>query len=306
MAQQFTDDPFADSDATPLRVPSGVFRADSAGPIERTGATNARLVLGQPLAALRAVSQRTIVGRLLAVCTIVSMLVVVPLMISGFASVRRAALAAETSETGLPSLVAISPEAQAVLDQLRPIDAAYIASSTISEEGNRDRMQTLVNEVRERVFANDANGARPRMEEAIAYFVSVYSQGLPAQVDLILEDYPYSEEETDERIEQLKGTIVANAQGQDLTALVAAVVELPQRVGDAMNQHLGNRITYVPPQPTQTQQPTAPPPATTPPPTEPAPTDPGPTQSPPPQTIPPAPPSQPPQTPGANDDDDDD
>ena len=95
--------------------------------------------------------------------------------------------------------------------------------------------------------------------------MSEYSQRVATAAETQVEEYDQSEWETDERLAELIEVVRANAQGQDLPALVAAVIEIPQLVGDARAEHFGNRRTYVPPAPT-TAAPAPTAPAATPPP----------------------------------------
>lgn len=269
MTTHESGDPFAAADSVPLNVPGGVFDERAGDPPERTGATNARILMGGRAAQLRATPVAKRAGWLVAVAAIALILVIIPAGITAFASVRRAAIEEAAADAAAPQVVQLSAETVAVMDELSTIDTAYLASNAIAADPTKSEMAGLIAETNEKIFADDAAGARDSFESSLSFFVSDYSQSLPARADEILEEYPESNWETDERLDELKSTILANAGGQDLNALVSAVVELPQRVADAMSEHLGNRVTYVPPTPTSTAPPATTPPAPTNQPTQP-------------------------------------
>lgn len=249
-------DPFASADAVPLNVPGGVFDSRPDEAPDRTGSTNARILLGGPLSRVRAAPVAKRAGWLVAVASIALMLVVIPAGITTFASVRRAAIEAAEEAAASPEVVVLSAASVAVQEGLQPIDSAYLMSSGIAADPEKSEMARLLSETNTFVMADNAASAKTSSDAAVSYFVSTYSQSLPGRAATILEEYPESNWETDERIDELGDIIRSNAQGQDLSALVSAVVELPQRVGDAMSEHLGNRVTYVPPSPTSTPAPT--------------------------------------------------
>lgn len=267
MAQSPSDDPFEATDDTSLSVGPGVFSADGpadADELARTGATSARWQRGGFWNRLRSHSTRSRNGLFVALSLVVLMAIVIPLGVGFFANMRREYLAEQEAATSRPDIVVLSDEVQAIGEQLDSIEAAFIMSSSIAEDPFKTDMETRVNDTNEAILANDAGSAQTAVDDAVSYFISDYSQSLPDRAATLLEQYPYSEYETEERIEELSDIIRENSGGQDLSALVAAVMELPQRIGDAMSEHLGNRVTYVPPdndnstsQPTQ--QPTPPP-----------------------------------------------
>ena len=292
MAKPAAGDPFDAGEYAPLSVPAGAFSADGPAHPERTGATSARWLKGGAWNRFRSHSSRSRQGLITAITLVLLMAVVVPAGISMFAAARRDALAAEASATGMPTIVVLSPESQAVQSNLEPIQAAYLMSNGIADPAIKAEMGKLIDDTHAAVLADDAGDAQRKLDGALAYFITTYSQSLPARADQILLDYPYSEWETDERIAELKAIIVANSQGQDLSALVDAVIELPQRIGDAMSEHLGNRVTYVPPRPSTPAHTPAPPPSAPPsetPPADTPPADTPPTEVPPPSSGEPGP-----------------
>ncbi|GGA62510.1 hypothetical protein GCM10011490_11170 [Pseudoclavibacter endophyticus] len=241
-------DPFDEVDGTPIEVTPGAFggegREEAA---DRTGATSARWQRGGPWNRFQAHSTRSRRGLIVAVTLVVLMALVIPLTVGFFANWRREVLAAEAAASAAPTIVALTAEVQAVQAQLDPVQAAFIMSNGIAEDGVKGDMESRIDDSSAAILANDAGGAQSAVDDAISFFTSTYSQSLPDRATSILSEYPYSEWETDQRIEEVIATIRSNADGGDLSALVAAVIELPQLVGDAMSEHLGNRVTYVPP-----------------------------------------------------------
>lgn len=280
MAKRDLGDPFdgvADQDA--ISVPPGVFRA--AGPAERTGSTNARAARGGPLATFRAASTKARLGWLTAVLLTALIVFIIPAGIALFGSVRKAQIEAEAAVLPTPALVVVSPEAQAVQDQIDQIDVAYMMSSASAEAESSQQMGALLDKAKGLVAQNDAAGAKTAFDEALAYFVTVYSQRLAGLVDPTIEEYWGLEWKTEKRLGELRDLITANADGHDLAGLVAAVIELPQQLNAAKNQHMSEYESYVPPAsnntkpstqpaPTQTQAPTQAPAVTQAPPAAPA------------------------------------
>ncbi|MGO2110996.1 MAG: hypothetical protein ACTH31_05235 [Pseudoclavibacter sp.] len=242
------DDPFDEVDGSPLNVSPGVFNAE--GPdeiVDRTGATSVRWQRGGAWNKFQSHSVTQRRGLLVAISLVVLMALVIPLTVGFFANWRRESLAAQQAEQSLPSVVALTPEVQAIQEQLDPLQAAFVMSNGIAADDVKGEMDTRITDTNDAILANDAGGAQSQVDDAKTYFTETYSQTLPDRATAILEAYPYSEWETDERIEEVGNTIRSLAGGQDFDALVAAVIELPQLVGNAMSEHLGNRVTYVPP-----------------------------------------------------------
>lgn len=236
MAKRDIGDPFASvSDLDGISVPAGVFRVS--GPAERTGSTNARRARGGFGSRLRSAPAKARIGWLTAVVLVTLMVVVVPTAIALIGSVRKAQLEAQAAALPSPAVVAIGPEAQAVGEQIRQIDVAYLMSNGIAEQESRDQLGALLGEAKNYVLANDAASARGRFDEAVAYFITIYSQRLAAQVDPTVETFWGLDWQTEERLYELRDLITANADGHDLATLVAAVIELPQQISLAKSQH---------------------------------------------------------------------
>lgn len=257
MPKRDLQDPFVSvDDANPIQIPAGVFRAG--GPSERTGSTNARSVSSGILSAWRASSSKQRVGWLTAVLLVLLLVVVIPTGIAVFSSVRKAQLEAQANAAKAPTVIVMTPEAQAVQAKIDKIDAAYLMSSTVGDKPQSEEMGRLLREAKQLALSNDAAGADAKYQEALKYFIGTYSQGLAGVVDPWLREYFGARGDTVERLHELVGTIQSNSDGHDLDALVAAVIELPQQLGNAKAEHLQTYESYVPPapKPTQTQQPT--------------------------------------------------
>ncbi|PPG39685.1 hypothetical protein [Pseudoclavibacter sp. RFBA6] len=267
MATPVDGDPFAKTDDSSIDVPNGIFAAGDET-LDRTGATNARLLLGGPFARFRAAPAAARVSWFLAAVALVVVVVVIPVSIGSFAAVRKESLAASTAAPAQPAVVVLSPETLAVSAQVDAIEPAYVMSNGLVTDESKSKMGDLLATARDQIDANDAAGATSTMQSAVPYFVAEYSQRVATAAETEVEEYDQSEWETDERLAELIEIVRANAQGQDLTALVAAVIEIPQVVGDARAEHFGNRRTYVPPAPTTAAPAPSAPAATQPPATE--------------------------------------
>ncbi|PPG27785.1 hypothetical protein C5E10_14770 [Pseudoclavibacter sp. RFBG4] len=249
MASPVDGDPFALTDNASIDVPNGIFAAGDET-LDRTGSTNARLVLGGPLARFRAAPSAARVSWLVAAVALLVVVVVIPVSIGSFAAVRKESLAASTDAPAQPAVVVLSAETLAVSAQVDAIEPAYVMSNGLVTDESKTTMGDMLTTARDQINVNDAAGAASTMESAVPYFVSEYSQRVATAAETEVEEYVQSEYETDERLAELIAIVRANAQGQDLTALVSAVIEIPQVVGDARAEHFGNRRTYVPPAPT--------------------------------------------------------
>lgn len=255
MPKRDLQDPFASvEDANPIQIPAGVFRAG--GPTERTGSTNARRAGSGMLNAWRASSSKQRMGWLTAALLVLLLVVVIPSGIAMFGSVRKAQLEAEANAAKAPTVVVMTPEAQAVQDKIDTIDVAYLMSNTVGDKKQSEEMGKLLTEAKQLVLNNDAAGAEAKYQEALKYFIGTYSQGLAGVVEPWIGEYWGVNWETEERLRELTSTIQANADGHDLEALAAAVIELPQQLGNAKAQHLQSFESYVPPAPVQTAKPT--------------------------------------------------
>lgn len=248
MAKLPEGDPFDEGDGTPLSVTPGVF--EGAAGDEDQG------VAGWDTSPKPPPKRR---GLYVAISLFVLMALIVPIGVGFFANIRREYIAEQEASGASPAVVELSQEVQEVQARLDPIQAAHLMSSGIAEESVNTEMTSLVDATTASILANDTGKAQSSADSAESYFVATYSQSLPDRATMILENYPYSESDTDARIEELISIIRANSQGQDIGALSAAVIELPQRIGDAMSEHLGNRVTYVPPSDSGTPEPTQPP-----------------------------------------------
>lgn len=267
MATPADGDPFSRTDDASIDVPHGIFTAGDET-LDRTGATNARLLIGGPFARFRAAPAAARVSWFAAAVALLVVVVVIPVSIGSFASVRKEALAASTAAPAQPAVVVLSPETLAVSAQVDALEPAYVMSNGLVTDESKTTMGDLLATARDQIDANDAAAASSTMQSAVAYFVSEYSQRVATAAETQVEEYEQSEWETDERLAELIEIVRANAQGQDLTALVAAVIEIPQVVGDARAEHFGNRRTYVPPAPTTAAPAPSAPPATQPPATQ--------------------------------------
>ena len=125
MVSPVDGDPFALTDNASIDVPNGIFAAGDET-LDRTGSTNARLVLGGPFARFRAAPSAARVSWLVAAVALLVVVVVIPVSIGSFAAVRKESLAASTDAPAQPAVVVLSAETLAVSAQVDAIEPAYV------------------------------------------------------------------------------------------------------------------------------------------------------------------------------------
>ncbi|RRJ87457.1 hypothetical protein EG850_03915 [Gulosibacter macacae] len=254
-------DPFDSTDAEPIAVDPGEF-SDEGRETARLGATNARMREGGFIAKWRGASNAHRVQWISALSILLIVGLLLPALISYLGAAQRARIEALENSPEATWTV-ITPEVIAAQAGADGLIGCYAMSSSFVPEPQRDEMKNKLDEIAESASKNDAGLVEKLVEEARSIFVDKYSLALADNVDPLMQEWAYSNWDTDDEVYTAQESLRSHRSMEQIDLLCGDVVTLGNALAKARSEDMQYRTSYIPPDPTTAPPATTAPPETT-------------------------------------------